>query len=242
MKTCFAKLCLLRPAALVALVALGLTANARAENLTVQGRVTNPAGQPVEGPLTEFRVQILSPDANRCVLYDETHTQNLATTYGFFSINLANATGRRNLPNTYSLEDAISNIAPLKVDGTFCRGNPSGEITYVPNRDDNRKIVIRFHDPASMGNSWETIPEMDLNPVAYALEARKVGGFPASAILRVTNASGAPGVAAALTTTELAELQSLAAGTSTKYMSSISGSTTGALTARIGKSRHACAR
>jgi hypothetical protein len=206
---------------------VGLPSLARAENITVQGKVTDSSGQPITGATTQFRIQIISPDANRCVLFDETHTVNLSASYGLFSLNLADGGGVRNAPNTYSLEEALSNRVGLNVNASYCPGaSGTGVITYTPGARDNRKVVIQFKDPATM-TGWETIPEMDLNPVAFALEARNVGGFPATAILRVVSA-GAPGTAPALTTAEVAELQSLAAGTSTNYMSSTAGSTTGA--------------
>ncbi|RZA03443.1 MAG: hypothetical protein EOP11_16075, partial [Proteobacteria bacterium] len=200
---------------------------APAENITVQGKVTDVSGQPIAGVATKFRVQIISPDSNRCVLFDETHTINLSASYGLFSINMADGNGTRNLPNTYSLEESLSNRVGLTIDKTYCAGGGTGTVTYTPGPRDNRKVIIQFLDPVTMGSNWETIPEMDLNPVAFSLEARNVGGFPATAILRVVSA-GAPGTAPILTNAEAAELQSLAAGTSIKYMSSTSGATTGA--------------
>ncbi|RYZ96704.1 MAG: hypothetical protein EOP11_23080, partial [Proteobacteria bacterium] len=162
---------------------------ASAENITIQGKVTDSAGQPISGVATKFRVQIISPDANRCVLFDETHTVNLSNSYGLFSINLADSTGARNLPNTYSLEESLSNRAAFNVSTTYCPGSSSpSTTTYMPGPSDNRKVVIQFLDPNTMGTNWETIPEMDINPVAFALEARNVGGFPASSILRVVSA------------------------------------------------------
>ena len=43
-----------------------------AQSITIQGRVVDSGGTPVTGSATEFRVQIMAPNAARCVLYDET--------------------------------------------------------------------------------------------------------------------------------------------------------------------------
>ncbi|RYZ96699.1 MAG: hypothetical protein EOP11_23085, partial [Proteobacteria bacterium] len=66
-----------------------------------------------------------------------------------------------------------------------------------------------------------------MNPVAYAMEARTVGGYPSGSILRVAN-SGNPGVAPILTDAHITELQALVNGSSANYMSTTSGGTTGA--------------
>ncbi|RYE77830.1 MAG: hypothetical protein EOO80_09875, partial [Oxalobacteraceae bacterium] len=47
---------------------------AQAESLTVQGRVQDASGNAVNGSAVIFRVQIMAPDASRCVLFDESHT------------------------------------------------------------------------------------------------------------------------------------------------------------------------
>jgi hypothetical protein len=196
-----------------------------AQSLTIQGKVVDSGGQPVNGLATQFRVQILTPNANRCVLFDETHTVDLSQSNGLFSINLNNGLGTVNLPNTYSLEQAVSNGAGFLVNSTYCASG-SGTLTYSPNPTDSRKVVIQFRDPATMA-AFETIPEMDLNPVAYAMESRAIGGYSPSSIFRVAN-GGIPGAAPSFTSSQVTELQALVGGTSTNYMTTTTGSTTGA--------------
>ncbi|RZA05289.1 MAG: hypothetical protein EOP11_13155, partial [Proteobacteria bacterium] len=195
---------------------------ALAQKLTLQGRVTNASGQPINGSATKFRVQILSPDsANHCILYDETHIVDLSLSYGLFSLNLGEVNpGRvsRDAPTNFSLEQALSNRSPLSVPGTFCSPLVSGTASYVPNADDNRKVIIQFLDPVSMGSQWESIPEMEINPVAYAIDSRSLGGYPANSVLRVTDMAGAPAAFPALTSAEATELSSLVGGTSQKYL------------------------
>ncbi|RZA06951.1 MAG: hypothetical protein EOP11_09015, partial [Proteobacteria bacterium] len=197
------------------------------QNVTLQGKLTNASGLAVNGAATQFRVKIITPNSNACVLYDETQTVDLSQSNGLFSVNLNSGSGVVNAPTTYSLEQAISNRTGFAVDSAYC--DPSagtGTISYSPLAGDNRKVIISFRDPGSM-LAFEDIPAMDLNPVPYAIESRSIGGYPAGSILRIDNA-GTPGLAAPLTGTQFSELQSLLNGSSTNYMSSSAGSTTGA--------------
>ena len=208
---------------LAVLIAISWPETLWAQRLTIQGKVSNSQGQPVIGAATKFRVQILSPDpAVHCILYDETHTLDLSLNAGLFSINLGEvnpARVSRDPPLAYTIEQVISNRAPLSVSGTYCAPIIAGPATYIPTINDNRKVIIQFLDPSTMGTNWETIPEMDLNPVAYAMDSRMIGGFPASSVMRVVDLSGAPSSVGAFTSPEAAELQLLAGGASTKYVS-----------------------
>ncbi|RYZ97815.1 MAG: hypothetical protein EOP11_21520, partial [Proteobacteria bacterium] len=206
---------------LVALTAGGSLA--QAQSLTIQGKVTDAAGQAVAGSAVVFRVQILAPDASGCVLFDESHTVDLSSSYGLFAVSLNDGTGTRQGPSTYTLEQALSNRAPYAVSATYCKAG-SGTVNYTPAASDNRKVLIQFKDPATM-SSYESIPEMDLNPVAFAMESRTVGGYPASSILRLADPTG---TAPSFSPTQVTELQALLAGSSTSYMQSASGTTTGA--------------
>jgi trimeric autotransporter adhesin len=191
------------------------TGPALAQSLTIQGKVLDGSNNPVAGAATQFRVKILSPDTQKCVLFDETQTIDLSGFYGLFSINLNDGRGTQNAPANYTLNRALSNQSSFTVDAAYCgSGTGTGTFTYTPGPTDNRKVVIQFRDPATMG-SWETIPEMDLNPVAFAMEARTVGGFPSSSLLRVVG-GGLPGTAPALTAADVTELQALTAGTSSR--------------------------
>ena len=176
----------------------------------------------MNGAATQFRVQIYAPDpAKHCVLYDETHTVDMSDSKGLFSINLGDVNPsriHRDAPTTFSLAEAVSNRKDLEVPGSFCVPVVAGQAVYHPNPDDNRRVVIQFNDPGSMGGSWEQIPEMDINPVAYAMDSRSVGGFPASSIVRVVNTLGNPQSVSSLTASEMTELVRLAAGSSTKYL------------------------
>ncbi|RYG62413.1 hypothetical protein EON80_23165, partial [bacterium] len=147
---------------------LGLSsAMAHGQSITVQGKVVDANGVNITGS-TQFRVQILSPDANHCVLYDESRTLDLTTSNGLFSINVGSTGGARTAPTTYSLEQVLLNRGTFGVDGSYCAPTQSGTVNYTPNASDNRKLTIQFQTGSS---AWETIPEMDLNPVPFAVDA-----------------------------------------------------------------------
>ena len=200
---------------------------AQAQSITIQGRVSNGNGQPVNGSATQFRVKILTPNSNLCTLYDETQTIDLSQSGGLFSLTLNNGSGVINAPTTYPLEVALSNRSGFSVNSSYC--DPSagtGMITYSPLATDNRKVIVSFKDPGTM-TGYEAIPTMDLDPVAYAIESRSIGGYPAGSLLRIDNA-GIPGSAATMNSSQFSELQALVNGSSLNYMSSTGGSTTGA--------------
>ncbi|RZA06460.1 MAG: hypothetical protein EOP11_10355, partial [Proteobacteria bacterium] len=207
--------------ALLIAAALSLCAgSALAQNLTIQGKILDGAGTPITGSSVQFRVQLLAPNTNRCVLFDETHVIDMSATNGLFSINLNDGNGTQNLPNTYTLEQAISNQAAYAINSTYCTG-ATGTATYTPGPTDNRLVVIQFKDSLMPG--FETIPAMELNPVATAMEARTVGGFPPTSLLRVVG-GGAPGTAPAITAADATELQAILAGASTKYLAKATNS------------------
>ena len=193
---------------------LGSVAAFAGQSLTIQGRLTNSFGQPIIGTAVQFRVQILTPNSNRCILYDETQTLDLSQTSGLFSINLNDNTGTRTptSPTTFTLEQAVSNRLSLPVSSSYC-ATGSGTVVYSPTFDANRKVVIQFKDPSSM-SSFETIPEMDLNPMAYAMDASRIGGYTASSLLRVVDGT-TPGNPAAFSSAQFTELQNLIGGSST---------------------------
>ncbi|RYZ94732.1 MAG: hypothetical protein EOP11_25940, partial [Proteobacteria bacterium] len=165
---------------------LGLSsAVAYGQSITIQGKVVDSAGANITGS-TQFRIQILSPDANHCVLYDESRTLDLTDANGLFSINVGATGGTRVAPTTYGLEQVLSNRGTLSVDGSYCTPTQSGPVAYIPAASDNRKLTIQFQTGSS---AWETIPEMDLNPVPFAVDARNLGGFPATQVVRVSSGS-----------------------------------------------------
>ena len=58
------------------------------QGLHLQGRIVKSDGQPVEATNVDFTVQILSPGAEACVLFEETHTLNMLASDGMFNIRI----------------------------------------------------------------------------------------------------------------------------------------------------------
>ncbi|MES3037068.1 MAG: hypothetical protein V4736_04100, partial [Bdellovibrionota bacterium] len=61
-------------AVLFSILLTGLFVNAANSALTYHGRILKPDGNPVVSPTVEFRVQIRSPGANACVMFEESRT------------------------------------------------------------------------------------------------------------------------------------------------------------------------
>src|SRR4051812_43022600 len=98
---------------LVALLGVICTVSAFAQTgpqgLNLQGRIVRPDGQPVENNVVDFKVQLLDP-VDGCVLYEETHVQNLANSDGIFAIRVG--TGSRSgssFKDTSSLSQIFDN-------------------------------------------------------------------------------------------------------------------------------------
>jgi hypothetical protein len=183
-----------------------------ATQLSLQGRILNSDGSGVISANVSFRVQIRSPGAENCLLFEETHNAlDLSQTDGAFSLNIG--TGIRSAANVdggNSLEKVFSNQSSINLSAA------SNPCSYTPSAKDERKLVYSFN----AGTGWETVPAIAINYVPRAIEAQTaqtLGNLGSSNVVRVENA-GVPGVAPALTTTQATELVNLLNGVSTVYI------------------------
>ncbi|MCM2353917.1 MAG: hypothetical protein NDI63_09915, partial [Pseudobdellovibrio sp.] len=145
---------------------------------TYQAKIVKPDGYPLEAANVNFKFTILDP-AGSCILYSETYSSvNMASTGGLISFALGS--GVKTYPaSATTFEQVFSNITPSL---TCDAGGPGN---YVPGANDNRKIVMQFHD----GNGWQTLPAMSINAVPYAMyanEAQKLDGKMASDFVQVS--------------------------------------------------------
>jgi len=200
---------------LFSLLLMTLPIAAEAASFTYEAQLIKPDGNPVTGTTTEVRIQIRTPNANSCLLYEEQQTKNLSATAGYFNFKVNDGTGTRLDSSGYSFDQIFSNLSVLTVLSTFCVSG-AGSVNYSPAPQDGRAIKVLFRDE-TMGGVWEDFPLENIGHVPYALQASFVGGFPASSILRVDN-GGTPGTASAFTPANFTELVSLIAGSSTKYI------------------------
>lgn len=195
--------------------------------LVYQGRLMNPDGSALSASSVQFRLQIRSPGAENCLMYEEEQTKNMTGSNGVFVLTLNNGSGTRIDPALYPLEQVFRNR------GSFNLTNCSSGSTYAPSSSDGRKVVVQFND----GSGWEPIPEQTIKFVPMAMESLSVGGFEAAHLLRVENA-GVPQVVSSLTTTQFNNLVSFAssgnvtghaasATTATNFSGSLSGDVVG---------------
>src|SRR5437868_833989 len=101
------------------LFAIALLAPSAHAAVTVQGKIVTSAGAPVENNAVDFHLQVLAPDANGCVLYDETRTLNMTGSGGLFSIALGDGNGTANAPTTYTFDQSLSNKSAFTVNSGF---------------------------------------------------------------------------------------------------------------------------
>jgi hypothetical protein len=193
---------------------IAATSVANNPGVSYQGRIFKPDGAPLEGTTVQFRMQVRSPGSENCLLYEEVQTLNMAGSSGVFALTMNDGTGTRLDSPTYQVDRIFANRDTMTLDSTRCAAGT----TYVPNSADGRKLIVYFKDETMA--AYEAMPIMNLNYVPqamYALEAQNVGPFAVNNILRAVDVSGNPVTAPALDPTQLTNLTSLLAGTSTQY-------------------------
>ncbi len=143
---------------------------------TYQAKIVKPDGYPLESNNVNFKFTILEPSGS-CILYAETYSSvNMANTGGLISFSLGS--GVKTYPvSSPTFVDIFNNaVASHSCDA-------GGPVSYSPNSDDTRKIVMQFHD----GNGWQTLPAMTINAVPYAMyanDSQQLGGISATNYVR----------------------------------------------------------
>jgi hypothetical protein len=177
--------------------------------ITYQGRLLKPDGTPVTSSTVQFRLQMRTPGAEDCLLYEEIQTADLSLTSGVFALSIGDGSGvRQDTHHTWTLFEALSN----RKDFTFTPGDCIGMNSYSPDPGDNRKFRVAF----DLGSGWETLPVQTINYIPMSIETYAVGGFPASSLLRVEDA-GALVNTAPLSNAQYVELLALLGGSSGQY-------------------------
>ena len=185
--------------------------------ISYHGRIIKPDGSPLDGVAVQFKLQIRSPGAENCLMYEEEQTLNMAGSAGVFAITLNDGSGTRTDASTYTLDQILANYGSFSYAAGICGSGT----TYTPNYADGRMFGVSFKDETMTG--WEPLPAQGLNYVPMAIQAKQIGGFSAANLLRVENGSG-PQAATSFTPQNFADLVALIAGTSSKYVQSSSGS------------------
>ena len=195
----------------VLLIALLLTsvAGAAGLGLNLQGRILKPDSTPVVGNSVQFKIQIRSPGAENCLLFEEAQTLDMTGSSGVFSLNVGNgARSAAGIDGGYSLDRIFANRGLLDLSATAPSACAIGT-SYSPAVADSRLLVYSFND----GGGWQNIPSVSISWVPLALEALQVGGYKSSNLLRVADVSGNPQAAPTLLPTDVTELVALLNGT-----------------------------
>ena len=202
---------------------MGLSSSALATSqslLTYEGLLTNTDGSAVVDSATQIKMQVRTPGSENCLLYEEIQTQNLSSASGFFRVSLNDGSGARTDTSGFSVDQIFSNFGPFTFSPSACASGSN----YTPSASDGR--VLQIYVKTSADSSWETFPAQSIGYVPMALQAKQVGGFAASSLLRVADGAG-PQPATALTPQNFTDLLALVSGTSTKYMQSTATSGAG---------------
>jgi hypothetical protein len=204
----------LRTFLLITLLLLSVVPCAHASNsgVTYQGRILKPDGTPLAGQFTQFKMQLRTPDAGACLMYEEVQSQDLRNMNGAFSLTIGDGTGSRTDVTGFTLDKIFANHGSFTIDPTTCTSGPG---TYAPNPSDGRNLIVLFKDETMA--SWEPIPSQKINFVPFAFEAKQIAGFTSTSLVRVAEADGTLDLVTPLSNANYTELLALINGTTAQY-------------------------
>jgi hypothetical protein len=179
--------------------------------ITYQGRILDPAGAPVTDSAVQFKLQIRTPDASNCLMYEEVQTIDMSANDGAFAITINDGSGIRTDSSGYTIDNIFANRSSY----TFAAAVCTGSTTFIPNTGDGRRLQVYFKSTTM--TVWEPIPAQNLNFIPQAIEAKQVGGYQPGDLLRVDKTPAQ--TVAAFTYSDYTNLVALLAGTSTQYLS-----------------------
>jgi trimeric autotransporter adhesin len=190
--------------------------------ITFHGRLLMPDGvTPVSSATTQFRIQIRSPNAENCLLWEEQQTRDLSTTNGTFTLTIADTSEPSLIANVlpYTLERIFSN----RTNFTALTGCSVGS-TFNPTSGDGRNLQVYFREVPT--DPWEQMPLTKINFVPLSLNSVQLAGYDASEFLKIDPLSSYTTLTAANVNT----LVDIIAGTNAQYLkpsSAFSGDVTG---------------
>lgn len=179
--------------------------------ISYQGKILKPDGTPLEGAIVQFKIQIRTPTAGSCLMYEELKTIDMRHSHGLFALTINDGQGARTDGTGFGIDRVFSNSGTFSFNPATCN---TGTI-YSPNEDDGRILAVQFKDETM--SAYEPIGNQTINFVPLAIEAKKVQGFDAKSILRVQDSDGTLGNFSPLSNLQYAELLKLVAGTSVLY-------------------------
>ncbi|MCB0379300.1 MAG: hypothetical protein KDD33_12475, partial [Bdellovibrionales bacterium] len=146
-------------------------AYASPSSFVYQGQIIKPSGQALEEPSVTFTVEIYSPGAEQCLLFQETHTINMVGSKGVFTLPLGEGSrSGSDWEDTSTLVQAFNNNA-----GTITVTTCTIGTDYTPTASDKRKIRLSFDD----GSGPVVANMQEIHSAPFALSAASVGGIAA---------------------------------------------------------------
>ena len=174
--------------------------------LALQGRILKADNTPVTSNNVQFRIQVRSPGAEDCLLFEEVQTLDMTSSSGVFSLTVGGGTrSAAAIDGGYSMDKIFANRGLLDLSATAPSACAIGT-SYAPAVADNRRLVYQFNDGAG---GWQVVPSMAISWVPLAIEALQVGGYKAANLLRVLDASGNPQAAPTLLPTDVTDRKSV---------------------------------
>jgi trimeric autotransporter adhesin len=186
--------------------------------ITYHGRILNPDGTALTSASVQFDLKILTPGTEACLLYEEIQTLDMQNSNGVFAITLNDGTGTRTDTSGYTIDQVFANYGSYAFAGGACAAGNA----YTPNYNDGRSFAVSFKGTGMAAS--EPLPAQALNFVPIAIQAKQVGGFAATNLLRVETIGVGPQTAASFTPQNFNDLVALINGSSPKYVQSTTGS------------------
>ena len=180
------------------------------QGISLQGRIVDSSNNPLEDLNVIFTVHILSPGAEECVLYEETHTVNMTGSGGVFALPVGSGTRSGTaFEDTSTLAQVFNNASAAINSLTCATGN-----SYSPATGNKRKIKMTFDNG---GGPQVVTQTLDIQAVPYALYADTLRGKSPTDFLQTSTSTTQAKIDNLATNTNYNEILALIAGTSANY-------------------------
>ncbi|MEK2644944.1 hypothetical protein [Bdellovibrio sp. BCCA] len=137
------------------------------QGLTVQGRIIQPDGLPLEDSNVTFNIKVLSPGAESCVLFEEERVVNMNNSKGVINFVLGASESGASVVNvgpSLPVHKVLKNTGTL----TGLTKCASGYNSYTPQAGDTRKVRVSF----TVGTETVALsPDFSMRSVPYAMES-----------------------------------------------------------------------
>jgi hypothetical protein len=180
--------------------------------LSLQGRLLDADDEAIVSATVQFKIQIRTPGAEGCLLFEEMQNKDLSQTEGVFALSINDGTGQRTDSSGYTIEQVFSNRGTF----TFAPSACATGSTYTPAINDGRRVQLFFNDGTLPVGQYDSIEAMPVNFVPMSISTLQIGGYTSNQLLKI--ADGVPTTQTELSSTQWTDFLALIGGTSTKYL------------------------